>query len=319
MTPRPDLVIVGQVTVDHVVPAQPGPWFSRIGGNALFGAAGARLWLDPARIGIVARLGPDIPFDIPGVLRDAGIGHWALGAASVPHLTEWIVYEPDGSRRCLPRNPPLLQLGTEGGGAAATDVYLDYLLEITPSASDIPDWWLPAKAIHLAPQVRDRHRTSLKILTGKAGRVSVDPSPFYARALDAAGLARELSGCAAFLPSELEIGHLVIDHDWHEAARQLVAAGFSEVILKRGMEPVILADTTGTGEVVPPAATVLDPTGAGDSFCGAYAACRLLGFNPREAVRRACVSASLVVETAGAEAALAIDPAAARERLGHVV
>ena len=37
-----------------------------------------------------------------------------------------------------------------------------------------------------------------------------------------------------------------------------------------------------------------------------------------EAARRACAAASLVVETGGAEAALAISPAAARERLDHV-
>lgn len=318
MTERPDLVMVGQVTVDHVVPAQPGPWFARVGGNALFGAAGARLWLDPARIGIVARLGADIPFDIPAILKAAGIGHWALGAASVPHLTEWIVYEADGSRRCLPRNPPLLQLGTEGGGAAAVDTYLDYLLEITPRADEIPSAWLPLPAVHLAPQVRDRHRTSLQTLAGRAGRISVDPSPFYARALDAAGLARELPGCGAFLPSELEISHLVQGDNWGAAALGLVAAGFPEVVLKRGAAKVIVADAQGLTEVTPPRATVLDPTGAGDSFCGAYAACRLLGMTPREAVRHACVSASLVVETAGAEAALSIDPAAARERLASV-
>lgn len=317
MAAVPDLVILGQVTVDHVVPAQPGAWFPRLGGNALFGAAGARLWMDPGRVGIVARIGSGMPFDVPAVLQRAGIGRWALGAARVAHLTEWIIYEPDGSRRCLPRNAPLLDYGAEGG-SDTVDTYLDYLLEITPTAAEIPSDWLPVRGIHLAPQVRERHRTNLATIAGRADFVGVDPSPFYARSRDAVSLAAELAGCHAVLPSELEIGHIVRDGDWHGAARALHAAGFREVVLKRGAQPAIVLDEQGLAEIRPPRADVLDPTGAGDSFCGAYAACRVMGLPPVEAARRACAAASLVVETGGAEAALALDPAAARDRLRHV-
>ena len=55
MAVGPDLIIVGQVTIDDVVPAEPGPWRRAIGGSALYAIAGARLWIDPARIGIVTR------------------------------------------------------------------------------------------------------------------------------------------------------------------------------------------------------------------------------------------------------------------------
>jgi ribokinase len=57
-----------------------------------------------------------------------------------------------------------------------------------------------------------------------------------------------------------------------------------------------------------PSVAVSDPTGAGDSFCGAYAACRLLGMPPDEAARRAVISAALVVGCSGVEAALATQP-----------
>ena len=60
---KPDLILLGQFTVDHVVPAQPGPWEERIGGNVLYAAAAARLWLEPARIGVVARLARNFPGD----------------------------------------------------------------------------------------------------------------------------------------------------------------------------------------------------------------------------------------------------------------
>ena len=50
--------------------------------------------------------------------------------------------------------------------------------------------------------------------------------------------------------------------------------------------------------------SIVDPTGAGDSFCGAYAACRLLGHEPFEAARRAAASAALIVGCSGVESAL---------------
>ena len=108
-SPTPDLIILGQVTIDDVVPASPGQWRRQIGGSALYAVAGARLWLDPARIGLVARVGEDYPFDVETLLRDAGVRCVALATFAAPHLEEWLIYEPDGTRRSLPRNPQLLR------------------------------------------------------------------------------------------------------------------------------------------------------------------------------------------------------------------
>src|ERR1700730_9746848 len=47
MTTKPDLLIIGQVTVDDVVPPTPGPWQRQMGGSSLYAAAGARLSLRP--------------------------------------------------------------------------------------------------------------------------------------------------------------------------------------------------------------------------------------------------------------------------------
>ena len=99
----PDLLILGQATVDHVVPARPGPWRPQMGGNALYAAAGARLWLEPCRIGVVTRCGRDYPFALKSVLAGAGIEALALTEVDVDHLVEWLIYEEDGSRRSLPR------------------------------------------------------------------------------------------------------------------------------------------------------------------------------------------------------------------------
>ncbi|MDB6011672.1 MAG: ribokinase [Gammaproteobacteria bacterium] len=345
---KPDLIIIGQVTVDDVVPAAPGAWRRQIGGSSLYALAGARLWLDASRIGLVARVGRDYPFDIEALLCGVGLQHIALAKFPGEHLVEWLIYEADGSRRSLPRNAQLLDVGAEGdvgseghvesegdvgsdldagvspgagperaqisrGARAEGDThrapaslhpYRQKLLDIAPTAEEIPPSWLPAAAIHLCPQVSTRHRDSLRFLRNSARWISVDPSPHYSRSLDPTGLAQFLEGATAFLPSAQEVRPLLRNKNPEAVALELHHAGFAEVVLKRGADPVVLSTMDAT-QTVPIAAThPVDPTGAGDSFCGAYAACRLLGHEPVEAARRAAASAVLVVGCSGVEAAL---------------
>lgn len=311
---RPDLIVLGQVTVDHVVPARPGAWREQLGGNALYAAAGARLWIEPERIGVVTRVGTDCPFDPAASLERAGIGMVAVAPAGREQLVEWILYEKDGMRRSLPRNRALRSDGGESAGASPG--YLAHLEAQSPAASDVPSDWLPVRAIHLAPQVLARHGDSLRTLACEAGFISVDPSPHYSLACSVESLARRLKPAAAFLPSEREVAHLVTDGGWAELARRFAQAGLREVAVKRGAAGAMLCERGGAPVHVPACPVeVRDPTGAGDAFCGAYSACRLQGTPPVEAALRAAVAASLVVGCEGAEAALALSPATAEQAL----
>ena len=311
---KPDLILLGQVTVDHVVPARPGPWREQLGGNALYAAAGARLWLPPARIGVVTRAGAGCPSDPAAVLRRAGVGHVAVGATGCEQLVEWILYEEDGARRSLPRNRALRS--ARGEGAGADPGYLAHLEAQSPAASEVPAEWLPAGAVHLAPQVLARHREALQTLVPRAAFVSVDPSPHYSLACSLDALAGRLAPATALLPSEREVAHLAGESGWAALARRLAAAGFAEVVVKRGAAGAILCERGRPPVQIPARRTqARDPTGAGDAFCGAYAACRLQGLAPLESARRAAAAASLVVEREGAEAALALPTNAAARRL----
>jgi ribokinase len=342
----PSLIVLGQVTIDDIVPAAPGPWTRQIGGSSLYAVAGARLWIDAADVGIVARLGSDYPFDVEGLLGRAGLGHVSMRRLPERHLVEWLIYEPDGSRRSLPRNPELLEIGAEG--THEWSEYRDKLLRIAPPAGEIPAAWLPARALHLCPQAGRRHPESLAALRGRVDWISVDPSPHTIRGASIAAIAALLRGADAFLPSTNEIQPLLAAEAPESVVLALHRAGFAEVLLKRGAQPTLLASTaasiatsiatstgsstgssagsstgtrTGDGIVTSaggdgdavrsvPArpAAVVDPTGAGDAFCGAYAACRLRGFEPFEAARRAAATAALVVACSGVEAALALTP-----------
>jgi sugar/nucleoside kinase (ribokinase family) len=301
----PDFIVVGQVTIDDVVPAHPGPWTRQMGGSSLYAVAGARLWLDPGRIGIVARVGRDYPFDPRRLLKDAGLKHVALHPFAGEHLIEWLIYEPDGSRRSLPRNAKLLDIAAEG--TLAREISQDMLLALAPTAAEVPGSWLPAAALHLCPQVGRRHRETLASMRGKVRWISVDPSPYYSRDAGMVALAEELRGATAFLPSANEIRSLLETGEPAAVVLGLHRAGFAEVALKRGDQPVLLASGGKVTSVPTVAAQVVDPTGAGDAFCGAYGACRLIGHAPIEAVRRAAATAALVVGCSGVEQALALE------------
>lgn len=309
-----DILVLGQITIDDVVPPEPGLWQRRLGGNALYAAAGARLWCDPGRVGVVARVGSGVSIDVASLLRDAGLTADGLSHVSDEPLIEWILYEEDGQRQSVPRNAHLRDPGADAPELLAR--YLEHHERVSASADDIPPGWLPAAAVHLAPQQRARHGHACGALSDRTKFLSVDPSPHYSRALDEAGLGGLLRGATAFLPSQAEVKHLAAGSDWAAVAARLGQAGLPEVVIKLGGGGALLHDSnSGLSAVLPAAGSApRDLTGAGDAFCGAYAACRGMGLAPRDSLMRANVAAAMVVECMGAEEALRLSPAAAQSR-----
>jgi len=316
----PDILIVGQITVDDVVPSRPGVWRRQLGGNALYATAGARLWCDPTRIGVVARVASSLSFDVPALLENAGLSTAGLRSVTVEPLVEWIVYEEDGSRQSMARNPELRDPAASSGELVAR--YLRHLEQLSASFGDIPKGWLPAGAIHLAPQLLTRHQEACCALKGNTAFISVDPSPHYSRERDAAGLVKALPGVSAFLPSMAEVQHLMgASGDLVSLVRHLCTAGFPEVVLKIGGAGALVSrrDDQNVRKLSPAAAVPIDLTGAGDAFGGAYATSRALGFKPVEAAQRAVVAAAMVTECSGADEALGLQTYCARSRLQEYI
>jgi sugar/nucleoside kinase (ribokinase family) len=309
----PELLVIGQITVDHIVPATPGAWRCELGGNALYAAAGARLWTDASRIGIVAFLGRGIEREAHASLAAAQLPLDGLRPLAIPAMVEWFLYEEDGSRQTVPRLPELRDPAVPEDVRRAR--YLAHLESLSAGAEDIPAGWRSPKAVHLAPQVGSRHSNALQVVRAHAF-VTVDPSPHYTRSMSAADLATFLAGAGAILPSEADIAHLVSNDDWPKVVEDLVLAGLPEVVLKLGSRGVLLATRLCPRPVLLPAAhaRVIDPTGAGDAFGGAYVANRATGVEPLEATLRALATAALVIESQGAAAALAISPSEVRIR-----
>jgi ribokinase len=122
-----------------------------------------------------------------------------------------------------------------------------------------------------------------------------------------------------FLPSRQEATLLFGRDAPEDAARAFAACGPAVVVIKLGADGSVVYGPRLEGPLHVPAVAVdaIDPTGAGDAFCGAF--CVSYGQRPGvslvEAACRATVAASFVVERRGALAVLPFDCSAAEQRL----
>jgi ribokinase len=120
------------------------------------------------------------------------------------------------------------------------------------------------------------------------------------------------------MPSAEEVIKLTGHSDWSAAARGFAELGPALVVIKLGAEGCLIFDRTTQHEIRVPAcpATVVDTTGAGDSFCGAFIAALLQDRGDIEAAARAAaVTASFAVEGYGVDPLWSLDRAQVLARL----
>lgn len=89
-----------------------------------------------------------------------------------------------------------------------------------------------------------------------------------------------------------------------EAASSLVELGAGKVLAKLGARGALLVDRSGYERIYAVNANVVDSTGAGDCFNGAFAAALSRGVIPLEAARFACSAASFSVTRHGAQSSV---------------
>ena len=146
--------------------------------------------------------------------------------------------------------------------------------------------------------------------------VALDPHDEYIQGAEAT-LFDLLGLVDLFLPSRLEAALLFGRDAPEEAARAFAARGPRAVVVKLGADGCLVY---GHGQAAPvhvPAVPVeaVDPTGAGDAFCGAFGASYARSKDLLDAACRATVAASFVVEHRGALAVLPLDRPQAEQRL----
>lgn len=94
-------------------------------------------------------------------------------------------------------------------------------------------------------------------------------------------------------------------NDWKQIAGQLAEIGPRVIILTLGAEGALVWNDGDVVEIPALQVEVVDTTGAGDAFCGAFAAFYAGGMDVVEAAARAAVAGSISVSRAGAQPSIA--------------
>lgn len=157
----------------------------------------------------------------------------------------------------------------------------------------------------LPPEGREKLFRALSKARDGGTRIVLDPN-YRARLWPSADVARaELTRFSAIadcvLPSFSDEAELFGDASPEMTADRFTDLGVAEVIVKNGSAPALCV-WGGHREFVPciPVDKVVDTTGAGDAFNGAYLAARSQGTVPAEAAASAHEVAAISVQTRGA-------------------
>ncbi|WP_344797150.1 carbohydrate kinase family protein [Frondihabitans peucedani] len=275
---RRSLVCVGNLTIDEAVhdgiPSEPA-----MGGDAAYAALAARRVLDD--VSMLAPTGTDLPESVLDDLRAAGVKVDDLPARDLLTVRNTITYGVDGSRVWA---------------LHGTDEHFDRM-SVYPD--DVPASVLAADGIVLSAMSLDSQLALTPWLRERTGAaLYLDLQEDY---LD--GHRDELLAIVAladvFLPSEVEAIALADTHDLEEAARFFSSLGPSVVAIKRAAAGSLVLDGGAVALVPSEPVDAVDSTGAGDAFCGAFAAAHLVSGDAVEAARAGSEAARVAIRGFG--------------------
>lgn len=254
-----------------------------LGGGGPQTAFGMKLWAN--QVGLVAGVGPDLPAGAQRWLEQAGIDTQGLRRSpELPTPRAWQILESDGRRTQVWRVPgPVIgqQLGR--------------------SVDKLPEGYRRARGFHLGVHPEEPDLAFISALRERGAVVSVEPFRASRRSLSKAELRALVSAGQIFSPNLQEARSLVGPGEPLELIHRLARAGAQIVALRQGSSGAIV-HRAATGETWPIPAleiAVVDPTGAGNAFCGGFLAGWVQTGNLWRAGMYGVVSASFLVEQVG--------------------
>lgn len=275
-----------------------GSWSQGFAGDSFNVAWALRALLPPsAVVAYLTRIGTD-------ALSDAMLRMFAAAGVATDHVTRdaqrgvglyTIQTDPAGERRFSYWRSDSAARGLARDGAALRDAIgradLVYLSGITLAI--------------LPPDDRARLLACLGHRGARAFRVAFDPN-ILPRLWDSADAAAQAVTDAArlsdiVLPTHEDEASAFGDPDAAATLARYAGLGVPEIAVKDGTRPSLFGWNGAVGRCpVAPAGRVIDTTGAGDSFNGAYLAARLSGAPPEQAVGQAQRVSACVVGHRGA-------------------
>ena len=282
MKSRPDVWSVGLVMVDDLYVEGEPRTMGLLGGGATYACVGATY--AGARVGLVTRAGKGIGADTLARLQQCGVV-LDVKQVAAPSIHERVYVS--ASRETV------FELERGSGTYEGT----------CPRPSDFTSGLGPDQCVHIAPMPVPYQAEWIAAAAEARSMITLDPHTDDAAANPDA-YTNLIPHCTAFLPSALESERLA-GPDHEQAAQDYVAAGARIAAVKLGYEGCVVA--TGTNVTFVPAQPVhrpVDTTGAGDAFCGAFAAAVAQGKSALEAARVAVRAGAHMVQHAGAVAGL---------------
>ena len=326
LTATPRFLVAGQLRRDFIIPPVGQPCLDIPGGDLLYAAAGLRIWEE--NIGLIARAGEDYP-----QVWLESLDRWGFDRRGIQILTETVdmrrfVAYTDGNSSIS--DNPVAQFAMRD--LPFPKALLDYnplpvqtisrirMQLLTLRQTDVPTDYLEASAAHLCPlDYLSQNMLPSLLRQGHINTITLDPSPGYMAPAFWDDVPAIVTGTTAFLTSEEKLRNLFQGRSsnlW-EMAETLVRYGCEVVVIKRGEAGQYLYDGSSHNRWMVPAyaAHLVDPTGAGDAFCGGFLAGFYHTYDPLQAVLHGNISASLVVEGSGPFYALDCMPGLADARL----
>ncbi len=318
-------VVAGQLKREFILTPAGKAILDSPGGGLLYAAAGLSIW--EQGIGLLGRAGESYPQEWLERLD-----HYEFDRRGI-HLTPDIVDQRSFFAHvdfdtCATDNPvshfarlglpfPKELLGYSN--LAAVQDSHSSPTPLTIRLNDLPTDYLDASAAHLCPLDFLSHSLLPPALRqGNITTITVDPAAAYMNPTFWNDLPGLLKGISAFLPSEdklLSLFHGQTTDLW-EMAEALANYGCDIIVIKRGLRGQLLYDHSSHMRWNIPAypARVVDPTGAGDAFCGGFLAGYYSTYDPMEGVLAGNISASLAIEGNGPFYALDSLPGLAKAR-----
>jgi sugar/nucleoside kinase (ribokinase family) len=283
----PRIIGVGGVFIDDIVLASGETRMASLGGGAVHALMGAAVWGE--RPGILAPVGRSFP-DACRRLLEEHLDTRGLKALEIEQMRAWQVFEEDGRRQELYR-------------VRQTEPFIRGL-----SPEDLPRGYDRRAAFYLLQGFDGVRRWRAEV----AGFVLWEPLQQVMVPASRGEFRSVLRECPVDIvsPNLVEAQAIYGRLSPDELVDAMMGDGAAAVALRLGAEGSVVADETTGGPVrVGPVHVprVVDPTGAGNTYCGALLAGVVQGRPLRAAAAWGAVAASFCVETWGAVRPDAVD------------
>ena len=319
-------LVAGSLTRSTIVTATGKTQIDQPGGGALYAASGIGLWDE--NVGILGRINSEYPQEWLDQATQRGFDVHGINTSSENYDQRFFAaYDSTGN---LDRSAPVSVFSKLDKplpkillGFAQPEVTIDSRNRPgwkTLRPNDIPPEYIDATAAHLCPIDFLTHSLLPGVLRqGEIQTITIDPSPGYMNKVFWDDIPQVVAGITAFLPSEDDVYSLFEGRtrDLRVIAETLAGFGCEYIVIKRGVNGVLLYEQVSHSfwEVPAYPVPVIDPTGAGDAFCGGFLAGLRLKYDPFEAALYGSVSASFKIQGSGAYFTMDALPELATARL----